>query len=121
MTGSAPGWCRCPAWSGSPPSRLSTGTRYCRPTVRARVSVEAAVGQGWRDLVGDAGSIVSLEHFGASADAGTLFRRFGFTPESVADAARESMRRARQGGGRPGGEQDRVAPTDGGPGDGSDR
>ena len=35
--------------------------------VKARVSVEAAVGQGWRDLVGDAGEIVSIEHYGASA------------------------------------------------------
>lgn len=35
------------------------------PTVRARVSVEAAVGQGWRDVVGYAGRIVSLEHYGA--------------------------------------------------------
>ena len=60
------------------------------PTVRARVSVEAAVAQGWRDVVGDAGRIVSLEHFGASADYQTLFREFGFTAEHVAAAARES-------------------------------
>ena len=59
--------------------------------VRARVSVEAGVAQGWRDLVGDAGRCVSLEHFGASADAVTLFRAFGFTAENVADAARESL------------------------------
>src|SRR5690606_16578265 len=45
-------------------------------SVRARVSVEAAVAQGWRDVVGDAGRCVSLEHFGASADYRTLFREF---------------------------------------------
>jgi transketolase len=39
------------------------------PGVRARVSVEAAVRQGWREIVGDAGRIVSLEHYGASATA----------------------------------------------------
>ncbi len=50
------------------------------PSVRARVSVEAAVGQGWRDVVGDAGRIVSLEHYGASADYERLYTEFGLTP-----------------------------------------
>ena len=57
------------------------------PSVRARVSVEAGVAQGWRELVGDAGRIVSLDHFGASADYQTLFREFGITAEAVAAAA----------------------------------
>lgn len=60
-------------------------------SVRARVSVEAAVSLGWRELVGDAGRSVSIEHFGASADHTTLFREFGFTPEAVAAAARDSL------------------------------
>ncbi|HEX6337042.1 MAG TPA: transketolase C-terminal domain-containing protein, partial [Jiangellaceae bacterium] len=59
--------------------------------VRARVSVEAAVAQGWREVVGDAGRSVSLEHFGASADYKTLFREFGITTEAVIAAARESV------------------------------
>ena len=59
--------------------------------VRARVSVEAGIAQGWREIVGDAGRCVSLEHFGASADQAVLFREFGFTPEAVAGAARESL------------------------------
>jgi transketolase len=60
-------------------------------TVRVRVSVEAGVAMGWREVVGEAGRMVSLEHFGASADAATLFRAFGFTPEAVVDAVRSSM------------------------------
>ncbi|MEI2775810.1 MAG: transketolase [Tetrasphaera sp.] len=60
--------------------------------VRARVSIEAGVSMGWRDLVGDAGEIISINHFGASADAATLFREFGFTPERVVAAARRSIR-----------------------------
>ncbi len=63
--------------------------------VRARVSVEAGVAQGWRDVVGDAGRIVSLEHFGASADFSTLFTEFGLTADAVATAARESIAAAR--------------------------
>jgi transketolase len=59
--------------------------------VRARVSVEAGIGQGWRDIVGDAGRIISIEHFGASADAARLFREFGITSEAVVAAARDSL------------------------------
>ncbi|HET8613913.1 MAG TPA: transketolase [Actinomycetales bacterium] len=87
------------------------------PAVRARVSVEAGVGQGWRDVVGDAGRIVSLEHYGASADYTTVFREFGFTPEAVAQAARDSLADVRSGHVRPGGEQSTSAPTTGGTGD----
>ncbi|MEU5714570.1 transketolase [Streptomyces sp. NPDC020403] len=61
------------------------------PAVRARVSVEAAVGQGWREVVGDAGRIVSLEHYGESADYQRLYEEFGFTPDAVAAAARGSI------------------------------
>ncbi len=61
------------------------------PSLRARVSVEAGIALGWRDVVGDAGRIVSLEHFGASADYETLFDKFGITAEAVVAAAKESV------------------------------
>jgi transketolase len=67
------------------------------PIVKARVSVEAGVAQGWREVVGDAGRTVSLEHYGASADYATIFREFGFTPEKVAQAARDSIHAASHG------------------------
>ncbi|GAA2309392.1 transketolase [Streptomyces kunmingensis] len=63
--------------------------------VKARVAVEAGIGLTWYRYVGDAGRIVSLEHFGASADAKILFREFGFTAENVAAKARESLAAAR--------------------------
>ena len=63
--------------------------------VRARVSVEAGIAMSWHKIVGDAGRSVSLEHYGASADAETLFREFGFTPEAVVAAARDSIAAAR--------------------------
>jgi transketolase len=62
------------------------------PTVKARVSVEAGVAQGWREVVGDAGRMVSLDHFGASADYDTIFRQFHITAEAVTLAAEESLR-----------------------------
>ena len=61
------------------------------PEVTARVSVEAGISQGWREVVGDAGRIVSINHYGASAAGGLLFTEFGFTPEAVVAAAQESL------------------------------
>ncbi|MGV9282314.1 transketolase [Streptomyces sp. NPDC003730] len=66
------------------------------PSVKARVAVEAGIGLTWHKYVGDAGRIVSLEHFGASADAKVLFKEFGFTAENVASAARESIAAAQR-------------------------
>ncbi|UXA09078.1 transketolase [Mycobacterium sp. SMC-2] len=59
------------------------------PSVSARVAVEAGVAQPWHKLVGDTGRIVSIEHYGESADYKTLFREFGFTAEAVAAAAEQ--------------------------------
>jgi transketolase len=59
------------------------------PSVSARVAVEAGIAQSWHKLVGDTGKIVSIEHYGESADAETLFREFGFTAEAVAAAAEQ--------------------------------
>ncbi|MFJ4565126.1 transketolase [Streptomyces caelestis] len=69
--------------------------RVLPPSAKARVAVEAGIGLTWHRFVGDAGRIVSLEHFGASADARTLFAEYGFTPENVVAAARESLAAAR--------------------------
>ena len=53
------------------------------PSIKARVSIEAGIAQGWRDYVGDNGASISLEHYGASASANVLFKEFGFTVENV--------------------------------------
>jgi transketolase len=67
------------------------------PSVRARVSVEAGVPMGWREFVGDAGRIVGLTHYGASAAYTVLYEEFGLTDEAVVAAARESIEAARSG------------------------
>ncbi|MGW3683871.1 transketolase [Streptomyces prasinus] len=61
------------------------------PAVKARVAVEAGIGLTWHKYVGDAGRIVSLEHFGASADGKVLFEEYGFTAGNVASVAREAL------------------------------
>ncbi len=70
------------------------------PAVKARVSVEAGVAEGWREVVGDAGRIVSIDHYGASADFATVYREFGITAEAVAQAARDSIAAAAELGGK---------------------
>ena len=62
------------------------------PTVKARVSVEAGIKQGWHEIVGDHGRIVSIEHYGASADYARIYQEFGITAEAVANAAEDSIR-----------------------------
>jgi transketolase len=64
------------------------------PDVKARVSVEAGVRQGWREFVGDSGEIISIEHFGASADGAVLFEQFGFTVDRVVASAHATLERA---------------------------
>ncbi|MFE5243270.1 MULTISPECIES: transketolase [unclassified Streptomyces] len=96
----------CREWFAEQP--LSYQDEVLPPEVRARVSVEAAVGQGWREVVGDAGRIVSLEHYGASADYQRLYEEFGITAEAVAAAARGSIRDAVEVP-RPGGQRVRGA------------
>jgi transketolase len=73
------------------------------PSVRARVSVEAGVPMGWREFVGDAGRIVGLTHYGASAAYSVLYEEFGLTDEAVVAAARESLEAARSGNAVPAG------------------
>lgn len=71
------------------------------PQLRARVGVEAGVSFGWRDVLGDAGRFVGIEHFGASADAGTLYEKFGITAEAVVASAKESIEASQHTGGVP--------------------
>jgi len=66
------------------------------PGVKARVSVEAGIKQGWREYVGDAGRSISIEHWGASADGARIFQEFGITAEAVVQAAKDSMQATRR-------------------------
>lgn len=61
------------------------------PTVKARVSVEAGIAMGWREIVGDHGRIVSIDTYGASADYARIYEEYGMTGEAVAAAARDSI------------------------------
>jgi transketolase len=61
------------------------------PSIKARVSIEAGIAQGWRDYVGDNGSCISLEHYGASAGANVLFNEFGFNVANVIETVKKVL------------------------------
>jgi transketolase len=61
------------------------------PNIKARLAVEAGVAQGWHQWVGEKGSVLSLEHFGASAPSKVIFEEFGFTVENVIKRAKEVL------------------------------
>jgi transketolase len=53
------------------------------PSIKLKVSIEVGIAQGWHQLIGDGGITISLEHYGASADAKRLFKEFGFSVEAI--------------------------------------
>jgi transketolase len=63
------------------------------PSIRARVSVEAATSFGWHRWLGEAGEAISLDRFGASAPGERLFQEFGFSATHVADTIRGVLSR----------------------------
>jgi transketolase len=65
------------------------------PSIKARVSIEAGIAMPWYRIIGDTGVAVSLEHFGASADAKRLFKEYDFTAENIVSCAMESIAKAK--------------------------
>lgn len=61
-------------------------------SVKARLAVEAGITQGWCKYVGSDGNIIGIDHYGASAPGGTVFKKFGFTVENVIDKAMALLR-----------------------------
>ena len=64
--------------------------------VQARVSIEAGIAMPWHKYTGSFGRTISIEHYGASAPAGELFEKFGFTTTAVVEAAQESLAAAKK-------------------------
>ena len=65
------------------------------PAGTARVAIEAGISLGWREIVGDAGEIVSIDHYGSSAPGTALFEEYGFTGDNVAARAHQALARTR--------------------------
>jgi transketolase len=67
------------------------------PGARRRVTIEAGATTGWERYAGDEGAMIGIDHFGASAPAGTIFEKLGFTADRVADVARRVVREGLSG------------------------
>jgi transketolase len=61
---------------------------------RVKVAVEAAVRQGWDEIIGSEGAFIGMTTFGASGPYKELYKHFGITPEKVAAAALRELERA---------------------------
>ena len=59
--------------------------------IRARVAVEAGTDFGWGNYVGLDGAVVTRHGLGASAPAGILFKKFGFTPKNVVNPVKSVL------------------------------
>lgn len=77
-----------PSWQLFDKQPLDYQESVLPPNVTARVAVEAGISMGWQKYVGDAGQIVSLDHYGASAPYQVLMEKFGFTADNVAACAK---------------------------------
>ncbi len=77
-----------PSWQLFDKQPLDYQDEVLPPNVSARVAVEAGISMGWQKYVGDAGQVVCLDHYGASAPYQVLMEKFGFTADNVAACAK---------------------------------
>ncbi len=65
------------------------------PNVKARTAVEAGASLGWKEWVGDRGTVVSVERFGSSAPYQENFKHYGFTVDNVIDHVKRSIEQSK--------------------------
>ena len=83
-----------PSWELFREQDLDYRNRVLPADLPHRISIEAGSTQGWREWIGDVGLAIGIDRFGASAPAGELFERFGFTAEAIASAAERMLQEA---------------------------
>jgi transketolase len=86
-----------PCWEAFDAQSPAYRDEVLPPSVRKRVTIEAGATTGWERYAGDEGAIIGIDHFGASAPAGTIFEKLGFTADRVADVARRVVREGLRG------------------------
>jgi len=96
-----------PCWELFREQSAAYRRRVLPPSVRARISLEAAATQGWAEWVGEEGVALGLDRYGESAPFRDNFRHLGFTPERVVERALALVRGHPVGaGGGPGRAED---------------
>jgi transketolase len=84
-----------PSWELFAAQPKSYRDKVLPPAVKARLSVEAGVAQGWERWVGDSGDSISLERFGASAPGDEAMHKLGFNVANVVKHARALLPKKR--------------------------
>src|SRR5206468_5980332 len=82
-------------------------------SIKKRVTVEAGSTMGWAQWAGDEGTMIGIDHYGASAPGAEIMKHFGFTAEHVTSAALRLLGRNAEADKEYGGETTNVAPTGG--------
>jgi transketolase len=86
-----------PSWDLFDAQPQSYRDQVLPPAAKARLVVELGVVQGWERYVGDAGAMLGIDRFGASAPADVLLREYGFTVDNVVARARALLSGIRLG------------------------
>jgi len=76
-----------PSWELFDQQPYEYRSRILPPEVKARIAVEAGSPLGWHRFIGDSGSVIGIDHFGASAPYETLYEKFGITTRRVVEEA----------------------------------
>jgi len=84
-----------PSWELFASQEKSYQEKVLPPAITTRLAVEAGVAQGWHRWVGDKGSIISVEHYGASAPQNIIYDQYGFTVENIIDRSRDLISRSK--------------------------
>jgi transketolase len=82
-----------PSWELFEQQSIEYQEKVLPPEIKARVAIEAGISFGWKRWVGDSGTIIGLDCFGASAPEAVLFNTFGFTAENIATVTMDVMQR----------------------------
>jgi transketolase len=83
-----------PSWELFAQQPQSYRDEVLPPSISARVAIEAASTFGWERWVGQTGEIVGLNRFGASAPIADIYKNLNFTPEFIAQRARDLLERS---------------------------
>ena len=82
-----------PSWELFEAQALDYKNSILPENIKTRVAIEAGSPQGWHKYVGVNGTVVGLDHFGASAPMKDLYSHFDITADSVVQAVRRQLNR----------------------------
>jgi len=80
-----------PSWELFAEQTVEYRQQVLKPSISARIAIEAGSPQGWERWVGDRGVIIGLDRFGASAPYGELYRHLGLTVERIIAEAQRML------------------------------